>query len=193
MTEIARNDEVWKPVVGFDAYEVSSLGRLRRCKPDAYGRGLGRILAGVKRSDGYVCYTLHLDRRQEARLGHRIVCEAFHGPRPHPRWHACHSDGNKANNAADNIRWDSPAGNNADKVAHGTLITGDTHRARSNGGYLPRGEAHKQSKLTEQQVRNIRRDSRAQRLIAADHGVTQSLVSQVRSGRIWKHILGEAQ
>jgi hypothetical protein len=50
----------------------------------------------------------------------RLVALAFHGLPPNPTDHACHNDGNKLNNSADNIRWDTPSGNAADKLIHGT-------------------------------------------------------------------------
>lgn len=50
-----------------------------------------------------------------------------------------------------------------------------------------RGEANGLSKLTQEQVIAIRADTRIQRLIAADYGVNQSLISLIKSGKVWKH------
>lgn len=67
--------------------------------------------------------------------------------------------------------------NMADKVAKGRQT-----RGASNSG----------AKLTAETVRDIRRryaDGSLQRLLAAEYGVTESLVSMVASRRIWKHVV----
>lgn len=56
----------------------------------------------------------------------------------------------------------------------------------------PRGEGAHSSKLTENQVRAIFADTRAQRMIAADYGVSQSTVMQIKAKRTWKHLWKEA-
>jgi hypothetical protein len=53
---------------------------------------------------------------------------------------------------------------------------------------VPRGEAHYKAKLTEEQVREIRSDSRTGRQIAADYGISDVLVSQIKKRKVWKHI-----
>lgn len=186
--QVTDEAEIWKQVVGFDQYEVSSLGRVRRCKPDLYGRGVGRVLAQTPRNDGYISYSLHHNGVQSVRLGHRIVCEAFHGLATSAGLHACHNDGDKTNNRADNVRWDTPTGNNMDKIAHGTVVRGSSHPAKINPGYLPRGEDHKHAKLTDAAVLDIRADSRSQSAIAKDYGVSTSLIGMVKNRRIWTHL-----
>jgi hypothetical protein len=50
------------------------------------------------------------------------------------------------------------------------------------------GTRNGHAKLTEDQVREIRAFRGTNREIAAQYGVTPSLVSMIRSGRIWRHI-----
>lgn len=188
LTDLVDNNERWKPVVGNPHYEVSTLGRVKRVLPDLYGRISDKPLKGTVRPDGYVSFTLHDRGRQASRLGHHLVCEAFLGPRPSHSHHACHNDGVKTNNALNNLRWATPVENNADKLRHGTVLCGDKHPARLNPGYLPLGEAHKMAKLTDGAVREIRSDNRKQSEIAKDHGVSQTLISQVKRRLIWRHI-----
>jgi hypothetical protein len=57
------------------------------------------------------------------RYVHRMVLETFVGPCPEGML-ACHNDGNTANNPLNNLRWDTPAGNMADKDRHGTARRG---------------------------------------------------------------------
>lgn len=50
------------------------------------------------------------------------------------------------------------------------------------------GETSRQSKLTEQQVRDIIADPRMQIEIADEYGVTQGMVGHIKRGEAWKHI-----
>lgn len=50
------------------------------------------------------------------------------------------------------------------------------------------GSLHPRSKLVAEQVLQIRADTRPGRLVAAEFGVSQSLVQSIRNGRTWKHI-----
>ena len=43
-------------------------------------------------------------------------------------------------------------------------------------------------KLTPNQVMNIRKDRRMQRIIAREYGVTQSTISRIKRGTGWTHI-----
>jgi hypothetical protein len=52
----------------------------------------------------------------------------------------------------------------------------------------PHGPRNGHAKLTVKQVRAIRAASGTHRDIGARYGVTQPLVSMIRSRRIWKHV-----
>ena len=182
--------EEWRSIPDFPDYAVSSEGRVKRVLPDRHGRIISGLIKPVVRPDGYLVVSLHRNTKQSVKLVHRIVCAAFHGPSPSNEHHAAHGDGDKGNNRAENIRWASPVENNADKRGHGTVLRGAAHPARIKPAYLPRGSAHKNSKLTEEMVLRIRSDSRPQKIIAAEFGVTQSLISMVRTRKIWAHVEG---
>lgn len=115
--------EIWRDIVGYEgSYEVSNCGLVRSW---VSGNGLGKRSSPVLLSlhgmtGGYVAATL----RGKSCLVHRLVLEAFQGPCP-VGMEGCHKDGNSANNRLDNLRWDTPTNNHADKVAHGT----DLHMA----------------------------------------------------------------
>lgn len=55
-------------------------------------------------------------------------------------------------------------------------------------GRAQRGERHAHAKLTASLVVSIRKDHRLHREIAADLGVSTSLISMVKSGDIWRHV-----
>lgn len=105
---------------------------------------------------------------------HRIVCTRLYGPAPfsgHEGAHSC-GRGHEACVSPHHVRWDTRAGNFADKIAHGT------HN---------RGERNDQHKLTEADVRQIRalKGRQTQAEIAATFGVTKSNVSAIHRRASW--------
>lgn len=107
----------------------------------------------------------------------RLICEKRNGPPPSRKHHAAHScgNGNLGCIAPWHLEWKTAAANAADKIAHGT------HR---------RGEMVPNSKLTEQQIREIRSLDGAitHTLIGKRFGVTQSLVSRIVRREAWSHV-----
>lgn len=55
-------------------------------------------------------------------------------------------------------------------------------------GRNKKGSKHPNSKLVEEQVEAILRDPRTSKTIAADYGVDESLIYQIRKGTIWRHV-----
>jgi hypothetical protein len=165
--------ECWRPVVGFETtYEVSTLGRLRRIAP-AIGSYVGRILQGSRNRDGYLRVQLARSPLPPVyRLIHILVLVAFVGPRP-DGCEACHKDGDPANAALSNLRWDTPLANAKDKIGHGTVS---------------RGTHHGMVKLTEAQVRRIRTAPGSQQTIAAQFGISQTHVSDIKCALKWAHL-----
>lgn len=96
--------EEWRPIRSAPGYQASSLGRIRRTRS-------GRVQTGSISGNGYL-YTA-------GRTIHSLVCEAFHGRRPEGA-EVRHLDGNRLNNAAENLRWGTPSENRHDSVRHGT-------------------------------------------------------------------------
>ena len=109
--------EQWRPVVGFDAYEISNLGRLRR-KPGLNGGGAGIITHVQVAKGGYCQYRMRIEepgrtcktRKKTARYIHRLVAEHF-VPGQAEGLQVNHKDGDKANNRADNLEWVTPKEN----------------------------------------------------------------------------------
>lgn len=115
-------DEVWLPVLGFEAYfEISSRGRVNSLpRLDRRGR---RVRGGIRKLHrnpaGYVCVTLKVDGVSHRKEIHWLVLEAFHGPKEDPRLHGCHYDDDKENNTPWNLRWDTPSENLRDAYRNG--------------------------------------------------------------------------
>lgn len=75
---------------------------------------------------------------------------------------------------------------NPDHLFLGTQVDNMRDMAAKGRGLHPRGE--QVSKITEQQVRQIRRDDRPQSLVASLHGITQTQVSRIKRRTNWAHI-----
>lgn len=169
-------DEVWRPVVGFEgAYEVSSLGRVRgvdRILPDGR-KWKGRMLK-PRRAGGKGYLALQLQGKQQCYV-HTLVLTAFVGPRP-DGMEACHfPDPDPMNNRIDNLRWGTSTENGADMVKHGTST---------------RGEKNPAAKFTEadiQQIFALRRQGLIYPQIANVMGCHRNHVGKILRGESWRH------
>lgn len=97
-----------RPIPGFDGYLAWSNGAIT----GPFGRPLLQ-----KRSGRYRATVLRTPEGKARELKtHRLVLEAFVGPRP-PGMVGCHGYGGPLDNSVGNLRWDTPAANTADRVA----------------------------------------------------------------------------
>ena len=87
------NIEIWRPVIGYENYEISSLGRIRNVIT-------GKVLKPLKGKNGY----LHIDLKSKHCYIHRLVAEAFI-PNPDNLPLINHKDENPLNNCVDNLEW----------------------------------------------------------------------------------------
>jgi hypothetical protein len=157
--------ENWINVVDFEGiYEVSNYGNIRSTKT----KQLKKITFDAHNRP-YL--GLWKNNKQKIVRPHKLVLEAFVGKAPQGM-ECCHNDGNQQNNRLENLRWDTPKNNHADKLKHGTSNTGE----RCNW-----------AKLTKAQVIAIRADTRTQKEIAAEYGVQQSQISRIKNGVRWIH------
>lgn len=102
--------EEWKKVEGYDEYEVSSFGHLRKN---------GVLLSTVRNIHpitGYVCLrkALYKDGNQKQFTIARLIGNAFI-PNPDSLPTIDHIDGNSENNRVDNLRWASHQTQNLNK------------------------------------------------------------------------------
>jgi hypothetical protein len=167
--------EIWLSVPGFEgAYEVSCLGRVRslgRINGTGYFRK-GTILKIDWRKHGYGFLTLMKNGVRHTIGVHEIVLISFIGPRKRGM-ESRHLDGNPLNNIPSNLRWGTKAENEADKIRHGTIL---------------RGALHPRSKLSEAQVKEIRRmliDGINHTEIAEKFPVGRSQIGNIACGLSW--------
>jgi hypothetical protein len=167
--------EEWRPVVGYEGwYSVSSLGRVRRDK-SGNGTRAGKTLKAPPDVRGYPLACFCQDGEQHYHRVHRLVAEAFLGPCP-AGLQVNHKDGDKLNNHVSNLEYVTPSEN--------------TRHAIRLGLWTPVGEAHHLSKLSEADVREIRRlrGKVTQQQLADRYGVSNSLISAIQLRQIWRHI-----
>ncbi len=155
----------WRPVYDppDSGYEISDAGGLRRN---------GRLLNPALDSAGYPKADLFVNGSKYPRCIHRLVAEAFIGPRP-GKATVNHRDCDKTNNQVGNLEYLS----RGDNVRHGF----------ANGQY-PMGENHPQAKLTAVQVKEIRALLPIQNncRIARRFGVSDVAIRKIRLGVTWK-------
>lgn len=100
-------DEQWLPAKGWPAYEVSTLGRIRRCVTSK-GASAGRVLSMKRRAnDGRLEVLLYDGRGRAGRrsvLVHVLVAETYLGPKPDEH-DVDHIDTNFRHNAPRNLRY----------------------------------------------------------------------------------------
>ena len=151
--------EVWQPVRGYEGrYEVSDTGQVNG------PRGPRKL---IFHTNGYVRVGLCLHGTNKWFYIHRLVATHFI-PNPNQCPQVNHKDGNKTNNVVSNLEWCTASENG-------------NHAVRLFGLH---GEWKLNCKLTNEQVRSIRRDARLHREIAADYTISRSLVTQIKSGKM---------
>lgn len=174
----------YKPIAGHPGYRVGDDGSVQTAW---YRIGLGngggcrfaignlwKRLAPNPSTHGYLGVLLKPGPRRHSI--HKLVLEAFVGPRPEGM-EACHKDGNRTNNALSNLRWATHKENEKDKEQHGTR---------------QRGEKAGRAKLTAEKVREIRARHQQGAVslgrLAKEYGVTKSSISRLLSRQSWAHI-----
>jgi hypothetical protein len=178
--------EEWRPIAGFSDYMVSSSGMVRSVTKRKGGRanvngGLVKGWIAKSRSGKPVAIkvALRLEGKTYERRVHRLVAEAFIGPKPKPDFEVCHNDGNPLHNHFSNLRWDSHLNNVKDCIKHGTKTSPPYH--------LP-GDSHPKAKITINQKKEIasflpRRGLHAE--LARKYGVSQTHIGRIRKEFIY--------
>lgn len=175
----------YRDIPGFPGYRAGSNGtiwsRWRTCRQ-------GKILTDhwhqmklsvqKKRSEGrrYLYLNLCRDGKPTTFHVHRLILLAFVGPRPEGM-ECRHLDGNPANNNITNLTWGTKQENTEDCRKHNRYHV---------------GEKHPRSKLTTEQVIEIRRRYATNKLLlrelAEEFNVNIANISTIIKRKSWKHL-----
>lgn len=123
VSTISLRGELWADIPGWPEYKVSNLGNIMRTKR-AYGATAGKVISQRKTKNGYVVVSLCRNSVKKDMTVHRLVASAWIGEIP-PGMDVCHNDGDKENNASQNLRIDTRKGNMLDTLKHGTTNRGE--------------------------------------------------------------------
>lgn len=171
--------EIWLPVVGYDAfYEVSNTGFVRSLPRFARIRGGGlrpiapTTLKTYLTGSGYPAIAISINGHTSKHYVHRLVATAFiANPRALPEVN--HLDSNKSNNASSNLEWTSRQGN-------------EDHKVSSRRSH--RGDDNVRSKLTSLAVAEVKAalaTGESQKSIATRFSVSQASICRINTGKSW--------
>jgi AraC-like DNA-binding protein len=134
-------NEIWKSIPNYSRYEASDLGRLRSL--DYKLSGIIKVLKPSITEDGYLKTMLLNDNgKYESHRVHWFVTLTFKGKRPN-ELEVNHKDGNKENNAINNLEY--------------TTHSKNCQHSFDIGLQKPkRGELNGMSKLTQSKVNELR-------------------------------------
>ena len=162
--------EHWLPVKGYEGlYWVSNLGNVRSKRVE--------FMAGDSDRCGYRRVVLQNKGHAKRFLIHRLVAEAFIGPRP-PKMTVNHKNGKKADNRAENLEYLTQGEN-------------EKHSFDHLGRKSPTGSKHWNSKLAEDdivQILAMRKAGALLREISARFGIGVPTISMICNRQIWRGI-----
>ena len=96
--------EIWKPILGFEDYEVSNFGRVKR--------GFKIIKPCLNKTHDRYYISLQMNNKRKTFILARIVAHTFCNGFSDVNNTVNHKDGNTHNNNADNLEWVSQSENN---------------------------------------------------------------------------------
>lgn len=173
--------EEWRPIPGFEGYEVSNQGRVRSWRVWGHVNSAPptepRMLKPQVDKDGYAEVSLWGTGKSTRPRGvHQLVYLAFHGAISDGLL-VRHLDGNPVNNTPDNLALGTTRDNKRDSIEHGTHVKGSDLWS---------------AKLTETEVREMRAlystGGISQKAIGRRYGIGQAQVSSIVRRESWAHI-----
>ncbi len=159
-------EEIWKDIEGYiGLYQVSNLGRVKS------KRG---VLKSQKSNVGYLRYALWKGNKSKNFSSHRLVAKAFI-LNPEGKKEVNHIDGNKNNNKVDNLQWITSSENQRHAFDTGLQVS-------------IKGSKHYNTKLTEEDVLDIRASNQRQKELAHQYKISRATIGDITYRRTWKHI-----
>jgi hypothetical protein len=160
----------------FPGYRVGDDGSVWSRRDHGVIRGPWRQLKPKLDKDGYSVLALRANNCDRHCRIHVLMLMAFVGPRPNGQV-GRHIDDDKSNNKLSNLAWGTLKQNSQDAVR--------------NGCFDFRGERNGRAKLTENDVREIRKLRAAgltQKQVAQRFGIHWMRVSEIDRKKAWAHV-----
>lgn len=180
---VTMEHEIWKDIPGYEGqYQASTAGGIR---------GLTRLITAVRNNKEHTkTISGHVLKPKTTRFGYKLVClkgkhlfvhrlvaitfikNKYNKP------FINHIDSNRTNNNVDNLEWVTAKEN----VQH-------CHKMKRNADV--RGENHPLSKLTNEDIINIKsllKDGLTQRAVSKKYSVAYTLIHKIFHGKNWSHI-----
>ena len=174
---MVHDSEKWRVIPSFTVYEASTWGNIRRIVP-ATSKKFGKCLKSVINNSGYRFVILSVAGKRHMRTIHRLVAEAFHGPRP-AGYFVDHKDIDKLNNQPDNLRYITEK----ESCQQGSQV-----RSPKN---VRRGTLHPASVYTAKQVKQIRKlreQGWTYHKLAKKFGRCYEPIRKICLRRAWAHV-----
>lgn len=159
---------MWKRIPSFPNYLINTDGIIMN---DKY-----RVISAYTDRYGYKACTLFNNKIKKNRTIHSLVLEAFLRERKNGE-QVNHINGNKEDNSLENLEYCTASEN----LKH----------AYKNGLKSARGSKNSQSKLSEKDVLEIKLllGKISQKEIAIKFNIDQSTVSNIKTGKLWSHVV----
>ncbi len=160
---------VWRDIEGYEGlYSVSVNGEI-------YSHISNKKLKAVKYARNYLGVNLYKNKKHKSQMVHRLVAKAFiSNPKNKPEVN--HIDGDPSNNNVENLEWVTPSEN---------VI----HSYKTGLAYGMCGENHGRSKLTLEDVEEIRRlkkEGYSVREIMKIFNISKSHTEKIIARTAWK-------
>lgn len=162
--------ETWQNIN--DNYQISDMGNVKTIERRvSFGCGYRTVKEKILKPlniHGY--HYVYVGSRKAI---HRLVAEVFI-PNPLGLPQVNHKDGDKSNNVVYNLEWCTQSENS--KHAYNT-------------GLICRGESHPKSKLTSDDIIEIRKlHGQPLKELSERFGVTKMCISKIQNNKMWRHI-----
>lgn len=155
-------NEIWKPINGFP-YSISNLGRVKK----HFSTGRTKLKTASINGAGYYLVALYRNAERSNFNIHRLIAESF-VPNPENKPCVNHKNGVKTDNRIDNLEWCSFS----DNTQHGMRT-----------GLMP---YRCNARLTEDDVKYIRKRLKTRKELCEMFGVTNSNIGRILKGKSWK-------
>lgn len=172
----------WKPIPGIEGYEASDDGQIRSVsRVTIRSNGTRLSVRGCTLKPVANPRTRYLMVQcgrgpNRCRYVHDLVLRAFHGERPEGCT-ASHLNGDRSDNRAENLAWESHKANCKRKSDHGTQVKGGAH-------YLAKLDAKAVLQMRSQYTGKYGEI----RQIARTYGVADKTAGDAIKGKTWSHL-----